>query len=276
MSHKPCPTESELLSFVDAALSPEQLRRIDEHLAACSVCAEEVKALRALIAGIAAPVSSTSPTTLDVAAHVSSVMGRLDGPSPLKKRPRRALWGSAMIGVAAAAALLVVQLRPGAGIPDGEWTARGGAAVSSLSRDVGLQLYAEEPALRALEPGGQVKAHAAFTAGLRNLAREQAYVLLFAVDSKQVVHWITPQFTEPGSDPEATPIKTSAQERLLASSVVFDDLAPGPLRVVAVITAKPMRVSQIERLSVAELSSERWLRRFPQAEIRQVTLHVTP
>lgn len=276
MSHKPCPTESELLSFVDAALSPEQLNRIEEHLAGCSACAEQVKALRALIAGIAAPVPSASHATLDVAAHVSSVMGRLDGPSLVSKRPRSALWGSAMIGVAAAAALVVLQLRPGTDVPQGEWTARGGPAVSSLSRDVGLQLYAQETSLRALEPGSRVKAGVAFTAGLRNLARTQAYVLLFAVDSKQVLHWITPQFTEPGSDPEATPIKTSTQERLLASSVVFDDLSPGPLRIVAMITAKPMHVSQIESLSVDELRSERWLQRFPQAEIRQLTLHVTP
>jgi hypothetical protein len=57
---------------------------------------------------------------------------------------------------------------------------------------------------------------------------------------------------------------------------VFDDLAPGPLRVVAVITAMPTHVSEVEKLSASQLSDSGLLVRFPRAEIRQIPLQVTP
>jgi hypothetical protein len=55
---------------------------------------------------------------------------------------------------------------------------------------------------------------------------------------------------------------------------VFDDLAPGPLRVVAVISSDPLHVSDVEALPPAELSAERLLKRFPRAEVRQFLLEV--
>jgi hypothetical protein len=62
----------------------------------------------------------------------------------------------------------------------------------------------------------------------------------------------------------------------LPSAVVFDDLAPGPLRIVAVIGREPMRVLQIDALAGAELETEHLMQRFPNAEIRQFQLEVTP
>jgi hypothetical protein len=145
----------------------------------------------------------------------------------------------------------------------------------SLSRDVGVQLYAQESALRPLSSGSSIGTTTALTAGLRNLGPQRAHLLLFAIDSRQVVHWIAPEFTAPGSDPEATSIAAATGERLLPTSAVFDDLAPGPLRVVAVITATPTRVSEVETLSAEKLSDSALLARFPRAEIRQILLQVT-
>ena len=114
------------------------------------------------------------------------------------------------------------------------------------------------------------------TAGLRNFGRGQAHLLLFAVDARGSVHWIAPEFTVPGSNPQATIVPPSAGERLLPSSVVFDDLAPGPLRIVAVIASEPLRVLEVDTLSGGELESERLMKRFPRAEIRQFQLEVEP
>jgi hypothetical protein len=268
MSHGRCPSEPELISFADADLPPEQLTRIEKHLELCSSCAKEVVALTELSADLASPPPAPP---LDVAEHVAAVMSRLEARPRAKGLSRLATWSG---GVAAAAAVaLFVALRP-AVPPEAELVARGGDARGSLSRDVGVQLYLQGESLEALGAGSQLPARAALTAGLRNLANERAYLLLFAVDSRQVVHWVAPAFTLEGSDPEAAPVEPAQQEQLLPSAVVFDDLALGPLRVVALISRSPLRVSQIEALPPSELTAESLMRRFPPSEIRQFLLEV--
>lgn len=269
MSDKDCPSEAELLSFADASLAPEQLRRIDKHLERCSSCAKQVLALSELSADIAAEVPQPG---FDVGEHVSGVMGRLDEPKLEAPRARWLAWAG---GLAAAAALvLVVGTRARAPEPP-SFAARGAPAAASLSRDVGLQLYAHEASLRPLGSGSLIHPETALTAGLRNLGTERAHLLLFAVDARQAVHWIAPEFTAPGSNPEAATIVASPNERLLPSAAVFDDLAPGPLRVVAVITAEPTHVADVEALNASQLDDAGLLARFPRAEIRQILLQVS-
>jgi hypothetical protein len=201
------------------------------------------------------------------------------------------------VTAAAAAALLWVQLAP---TPDdalqrpltsvashrpfeaepavghsGQFTARGNASESSLSRDVGIQLYTFKQPLEPLEPGGTIRKNTAITAGLRNLAQETAHLLLFGIDANRVVHWIAPGFTNPDSDPPAFAVHPSRREQPLPSSVEFDDLAVGPLRVVALITKTPLHVSDIERLTPDELTGD-LVARFPQAVVRQVIVEVAP
>jgi hypothetical protein len=243
---------------------------VEKYLEVCSACAERVIALHELIADIGAPVPQPR---LDVAEHVSAVMKRLDAKVPSRARPRWATWGGAL--AAAAALVLLWSTGQRTWTQEGTLTARGGPTEASLSRDVGLQLYAEQQSLRPLEPGSRIRADVALTAGLRNLASERAHLLLFAVDARQAVHWIAPAYTEAGTDPGATPIEPALAERLLPSSAVFDDLAPGPLRVVAIITREPTHVSSIEGLPAEELEGERLIRHFPRAEIRQFQFDVT-
>lgn len=104
------------------------------------------------------------------------------------------------------------------------------------------------------------------------MGSEPAYLLLFAVDSRNVVHWIAPEFTAAGTDPEAMTVAPGPSERLLSHAAAFDDLAPGPLRVVAVITRKPTHVSEVEALSGEELDGAALMKHFPRAEVRQFLL----
>jgi hypothetical protein len=270
MSDKRCPSEDELLSFVDADLSPEQLARVEKHLEVCSACAKIVMTLSSLVEDVGAPLRAEPP--LDVGLHVASVMS--------VSEPRWSAWLSWGGGLAAAAAglFLFVKLQSPAlppAVPGGELLARGGPTEASLSRNVGVQLYSSRHAeLTALGSGSHITQSAALTAGLRNLASERAYLLLFALDSRQAVHWIAPEYTSQDSDPEAAPITPATTERLLPSVAVFDDLAPGPLRVIAVISREPLHVSDVEALPPAELSAERLLKRFPRSEVRQFLLEV--
>jgi len=275
MTPKGCPSEQELMSFVDEALSPEQLTRIEAHVTRCAACRERVEGLRSLIDAMAAPLPLTGGQSFDVAGHVAKVMGRLDEAPRKSLRSTRTSWMLGFSGLAAAAALLFVVLPRQPGSLEGTYLARGGVSEATLSRDVGLQLYAHEASPRALSPGSRVTTKTALTAGLRNLAAKPAHLLLFAVDARGTVHWISPQYVDPSSDPVSTLVAPSPQEVLLPSAVVFDDLSPGVLRVVALISEEPGRVSQVDALTAEQLSAERLIKRFPKAEVRQVALEVS-
>jgi hypothetical protein len=228
-------------------------------------------ALHALIADVAAPIAGAP---LDISSHVAGVMRRLDTPLESQRRRPWLPWGGAL--AMAAALALAVGLSGSEHTAQDQLTARGGPATASLSRDVGLQLYAQELSLRSLAVGDQVHPSTALTAGLRNLGGERAHLLLFAVDARHVVHWVAPEFSAVGSDPEAAPVAPSTSEQLLPTAAAFEDLALGPLRVVAVISKHPTRVSQVESLAEAELDAEGLMKRFPRAEIRQYSLVVVP
>jgi hypothetical protein len=272
MSDKQCPGEAELLGFVDGDLPPERADRIAAHLAACASCAEKVTTLRDLIDDVRAPVPGVN---VDLGDHVADVMRLLDAPVAAQPALRRWLPLAAG-GVALAASIaVVVALRGSDDEMRGRFTARGSGAEASLSRDIGVQLYAKDAELRPLHAGSRIRAGTALTAGLRNLGKERAYLLLFAVDARNEVHWIAPEFTLPSENPEAVGVLPARDESLLPSAVAFDDLSPGALRVVALISPRPLRVSEIESLPAAELDGAGLVRRFPGAEIRQFQLDVS-
>jgi hypothetical protein len=264
--------DDELVRLIDADLSPEQVERAERHVAECSSCARELSELKTLVSDVRAPLPGAP---LDVSAHVAEVMARLDIPQRIESTSRRALFGGAL-AAAAAAALIVVLQRNEPDAPAGVWTERGSGAEGSLSRNVGLTLYARESSLRTLSNGASARADVAFTAGLRNLGDEPVHLLLFALDAKEAVHWIAPEYTVAGTDPESMSVVPSATERLLPTAASFDDLAAGLVRVVAVITKEPRRVSEIEGLAASELRPERLRHRFPGADVRELALHIVP
>jgi hypothetical protein len=273
----PCPSEATLLAFADDDLPPEKLLRLERHLETCGVCAKQVMALSELIEDVAAPVASPP---FDAAEHAAAVMKRLDAPLGHARRVPHAVWGG-LFAVVAAAAALVLLLGRGPSAAEGNdgarghFSARGGRVESALGRDVGVQVYAVGSTLRPLASGGSISPGTALAVGVRNLGQGPAYALLFAIDSQQVVHWIAPEFNEPGADPEALHIGPLRDERLLSTQVVFDDLAPGALRVVTLVSSEPSHVSQVEALSPGELGSAALSQRFPRAEVREITLMVT-
>lgn len=271
--------DGELFRYVDADLTPEQVERFESHLAGCPACSRELAELRALLADVAAPLPDTE---LDVPSHVAAVMARLDEPVRKPHVLQHALFGAAAVLAAAAAlALFVRGSEPGSewdvrapGLDAGELVARGGPRESSPSQRVGVELYAADPALRALRAGHTLRAGTPLTAGVRNVSAAPVHLLLFAVDASDTVHWIAPAYTALGTDPEATPIAPSPEERLLPTAATFDDLALGPLRVFAVMAPAEQRVSAVEGLPAAELSVDGLRKRFPAAEIHVISLQV--
>jgi hypothetical protein len=79
-----------------------------------------------------------------------------------------------------------------------------------------------------------------------------------------------------GTDPRSTAIEPTLDARPLPTAAVFDDLVPGPLRIIAVVTREPRRVSEIETLPAQELTLERLKRRFAHGDVRETTVLVVP
>jgi hypothetical protein len=264
------------MRFVDGGLPPEALDRIEQHVEECGRCAAEVAALRELIFDVAAG-PEVAPTPVKVSQHIDDVMHRIKTAPAAPPRRAWTVWGvgGAAAALAAAALMLVLGDPTDAGRV-GQFAARGGPGESSLSRDVDLQLYSKVELPKALNPGDGVAADMPLLVGTRNLGETSAFLLCFAVDAANAVHWIAPEYTVSWTDPLAYEIAPSEEEQLVPTAVVFDDLAPGRLRVVSLITAEQTRVSQIEALTPEELTTERLMERFPRAEVRQITLRVTP
>ena len=162
MTDKHCPSEDELLAFADAALAPEQLRRIEQHLELCSSCAKRVIDLHTLIEDVAAPLPGSQ---LDVGEHVTAVMARLDVPVPRARSYRAASWWLGAVAAAAAAVLTVGLTRSGSDANVSRFAARGGPAAASKSRTSGTPK-------RATSKSGVHPARAAIRSGPSTETRE--------------------------------------------------------------------------------------------------------
>lgn len=270
MKDKACPSEADLISFVDSALTPERLKFIATHVERCRSCEGTVKTLASLIEAVAEPLESD---VLDIKAHVESVMNRLDEPVVEKRGSFNWVWVGAM-ATAAAVGLAVFSVRSFSDDGPGQFTARGGTSAHSLARDVGVTLFAKDASVHPLTTGDRITPETRISAAVRNVGKERAFLLLFAIDSHKVIHWIAPEYTVVGSDPASFAIEPSKDERLLPSAVTFDDLNPGSLRILTLLTAQPIHVSSIETLAPEHLTEHTLQKRFPEANLRMMTVEV--
>jgi len=197
-----------------------------------------------LVRDLCAPVASP------IAMLVARVMARLDDPPARPRWPYVALAAAA--AVAAAAALWLAVPRTS------DFAARG-TREHELTRLAGITLFALDGELRPLAAGSRVTAGTAYVAAYRNAGRAPAYALVFALDAAGDVHWLYPAFTDAATDPTAIVLAPTPVPALLADAVVLEQPARGPLLLVAIVTAAPVHVSDIERMqhSLAALRA-RW------------------
>ncbi len=230
-----------------------------------------------MITDLRAPLG---PPSFDARAHAAVVMARLDQPAMRTTRPRAAsLWAGG--GSVAAGLVLVVYLAFNRA-PDpasGTWQARGGSAASSVAREVGVWPCAIEGAPRRLGPRSAIGSQTALSALFRNAGDAPAFLLLFAVDVRGEVHWISPAYERADTDPPATMLAAGPEERLLATTAVLAGVPIGPLRIVAIVARAdregrtPARVSDVERLA-QPLDAPAIAARFPGAEVRETLVEV--
>lgn len=266
------PTVDELARYLDGELSENRAAAIREHLAGCASCRAALDLERQLVADLAAPVACPD------AARVARLVQRLDA-APVRRIVPRWLWP----GCAAVATLAAVVWVATTRSPDdlGELAARGQdhsgeTAVDAIARRAGLAIYSVSPDRARLEDGSRVAPGTAYALSYRNRHAQPLYVLAFAVDAQDAIHWLAPAYVDPSSDPLASPVPWSDHETMSSDAVVFDDMPAGRLRIVTIVSPIRERISAIERLPPGELSRAALAAHWHDAVVREVTVEVTP
>ena len=148
---------------------------------------------------------------------------------------------------------------------DGVYIPRGGHD-ASVTTDVRITIYTM-PGMKPLAES--VEPTTAFTGTYTSLLPDKAYALVFAVDAKREIHWVAPAFLDPNEDPSGLVLEKTASETPFRSSVVFEELADGPLSFFSVVTTDEVHVSDVERLPPEDRTKERLQARFVHGAVRE-------
>ncbi len=268
-----CPSEDDLIALLDGEATENRAAELRAHLRGCASCQATQASLERLRDDIAAlvdvPEEATAPRILEriQAAPVA----------PMQARPsRRLVYPLAAAGVLAVAA--AAALWPRLSGDPGTFAARGHGpegVVRSLHRDVGVTVRRSTAGLPPLADGEGVSGETTYAVTYRNLgAGASAFLMVLAVDSAHAVHWIYPAYLDAKDDPSSVPLDHAVENHLLPATVTLDSPAPGELRVITLVTPRPLRVSQIEALKGPEIAAGPLRARFPEADVAGITLHL--
>jgi hypothetical protein len=268
-----CLTEEQILRLADGDVAPNQSAKLEEHLAQCARCRAARSRLDTTLRHLRAPF-----VEVDVKASVAALRAEIAaGRAPVDRGvgsrvPLVAGTGAVLV----AAAVMLVSLRSGSpSLDPGEYTARGGVVAPSLARSVSFSVYADSA---RIANGRSVSPAAVYGGSYRNFVGEPVYALVFAVDASGEVHWLYPSYDRPGGDPISLvlpPTNADGADTVLPESVVLEAPAPGPLRVVTLLTRSPLSVSQIDSQPAHGLSSDALRSRWPEAVVRETDVVVT-
>ncbi|AFE04093.1 hypothetical protein COCOR_01482 [Corallococcus coralloides DSM 2259] len=268
-----CPEPSVWPQLVDRQLSEEEAQALRAHARDCARCQAELRETEVLVARIAAPLEPAAPTEEAVArvmrrVHAEAAERRV---RPLRARP----WVGGAAAAALAAGLAVFMLRPSPGPGPGQetFTARGGPVAATLGRRVGITFHGPGTNAAPLAPDTVVPAEAGFGVRYRNLdTREPVFLLAFAQDARGEVHWLYPAHLREDANEPSVRLAPSAEARALEEVVVLEDPAPGPLRLVSIVTRAPLGVKDVESLSLEGRTPEALRRRWPEAAVESVSV----
>jgi hypothetical protein len=261
-----CPTGQEWLSLVDGEATENRAAELRAHADSCPRCAQQLAVQRQLVGDLAAPVA------VSVNA-VQRVMRRLDKAEEPAGRFRWPFWALAAGGLATAATVAFL-IQPSTKIDLGTFAPRGGGV--PWAQKVGVEIFALESSPRKLETGTTLSPSTPIVASYHNVDAAVAYLMVFALDSRGEVHWAYPGFEDARTDPAAVRLEALQMKRVLADSVILDDLPAGTIDLVTLISREPLHVSGIESLPANGRTVDGLHARFPNARIDYLRLRVVP
>jgi hypothetical protein len=255
-----CPARDEWLRNLDGEVTANRAAELAAHAGGCASCRNETAALDGIVRALRAPTVATGPAT------VARVMAALDDARP---EPRRVRWPwlAGGLAFAAAAAVLLLVMRPVT--TDEDFTPRG-----TRTSPVAIAVHAlDGKELRRLEPGARVTPATAYVASYRNTGAP-AFAMIVAIDAARELHWLYPAYTEAGTDPSSVAIAESSQPKLFDETVVLEAPARGAMEILVLITAKPLRVSELEALPRDQRTLAALRVRWPEADVTSTIVDV--
>jgi hypothetical protein len=259
-----CPESGDtFLRLLDGQLSEERANALRAHAAGCQACAKQLANGEGLLQRLAAPASESS---IELKAQLLRRVSQLPQ-TAAATAPMQAKW--LPLGLAGALALALL-------VPAVSWLRRPetsaftprGAGPAAFVREVGARYYIGGTKLQRLESGARLTAAAPIVTTYRNVSRHPAYLLSVAVDAVGKVHWLQP---EDGAT-EPLELRPNQGEDPLPEMVALDSPAPGPLRIVTLLSPTPVSPAVLAvPPSEATLAA-----RFPEASISELTLTVVP
>lgn len=188
------------------------------------------------------------------------------------RAPRRRAWSMAALGIAACAALALWIAVPR---PVPEFRARAATAHPRREQWAGIQVYQVGARNDPQRLGDRLAASDGLLFSYTNLgAHPFGYLMIFSLDARGSVRWYHPAYEREGTNPAAIPIERGAAQAPLAE-VIHQDLAPGPLRIGALFSEKPLHVLEVEaflqnhRENLADLP-------WPDAALETIAVEVEP
>jgi hypothetical protein len=249
MTKPECPVdELELGGLLDGELTENRARQLREHLAACAACAARMNHLTALVAQLRAPV----PEALD-AEFVDAVERRLPAaaaPSPAT-HPRRRRMMLALSTLAAAAAAITLVILPHGRIaseftPRGAhppWHARVSTTLGVVDGGPGVPARA-----RPIAAGDRLRPGDGIAVTARNGNPDlPVYLMVFAVDAKDEVHWIVPAWSNAAQNPLSVQLPPDGELPRPAGRTP-EAPAPGKLQLMSLLSRAPLDVRSVEAL----------------------------
>jgi hypothetical protein len=265
-----CPGAQELTKLLDGELTENRAGELRAHVNGCVACAAELAAQGRLVSRIAAPIPGVPSESA-----LSEVMRRLDEVGEAQGRSRmvsHVAWALSGLAVVVSLALMVVVRPLDEARERREFAARG--ATVDWKRKVGVELWALESAPRRISSGDRLSPGVALVGSFSNVESSTAYLLAFALDTRGEVHWLYPAYLDRRSDPPSIRLDASIVHRALEESVILEDVPPGPLRFVFVVTAEPLRVSDVESVGAADRTPAALRARWPAARVDELNVSV--
>jgi len=236
-----CPDEQTLAAFMEGELSTNAAGELQAHLADCAGCRQAFERLHETVGRLKHARMAEDPR------FVGQVLERLP-----ERRRRTGRWLVALALPAAAA--FAVWLSASMHNHDGEFVARGSAKpgpaepATHLGVEVFVHPQSREKNRLAMRGGEQVENGDGFSFVVSNRFGRDVYLCLFAIDSAQAVHWFYPSYTDAGTEPQAIRVPAAPAIMPLDQGVTPEGLAPGRLSLIALFLARPVRVSEVEKV----------------------------
>lgn len=262
-ANEPAEEFDELLLYLEGDVTQRRARELE----AMPGHAERVASVRALTDRLA--LADPALEAIDLVPDLHRALG--EAPPSRRRAPAWAVplrWpGAALVGLAAAAALVVVVATPLAERND-EFRPKGGAQAGEADRWAGVDVYrlgdapqaAQVPLAQRAEE--RLRAGDALAFAYRNGGTQPfEYLMIFGVDASGEVRWFHPQWTDAGTTPQSIAIAPTASAATELRTAVQHELPTGPLMVHALFSRRPLTVLEVEQ-GLADLA--KWPDTFDQ------------